>query len=61
MCYFFTVDEIEGLIRKAAEEEGLKIVGGQAAALVEREMENRKEGWKCGRKFVQGNWTVEKA
>lgn len=55
MTYFFRVDEIEGLMRNCRDSEGkFKLEG--SSEVVEREMENRGEGWGCTRRFVQGSF-----
>ncbi|GAA5860221.1 hypothetical protein JCM3774_000348 [Rhodotorula dairenensis] len=62
LTYFFTPEEITafvdsalGAIRndKGAGDE-VDLEGG--VEVVEREMENRKEGWGCTRRFVHGSW-----
>jgi methyltransferase-like protein 6 len=62
MTYFFTVEEVTKLINDACEEQTggrFEMVG--EAVVVEREMNNRAEGWGCTRRFVQGSWKkVEK-
>ncbi|KAK4690213.1 hypothetical protein P7C70_g9649, partial [Phenoliferia sp. Uapishka_3] len=61
LCYFFTVEEIEALVKQdSTGTEGVeKFRMKGEAKLIEREMENRKEGWGCKRRFVQGCWVKE--
>lgn len=64
LTYFFTPEEIETHIatalasvnaaRTAAGKAPIELEGG--VEVVEREMENRKEGWGCTRRFVHGSW-----
>ncbi|KAM0755139.1 S-adenosyl-L-methionine-dependent methyltransferase [Meredithblackwellia eburnea MCA 4105] len=54
MVYFFTGEEISILLSKACEGTEFEMVGN--VEIVERGVENRKEGWTFRRRFVQGSW-----
>lgn len=55
MTYFFTTEEINSMLQDASEADSdFKMVG--ECVVVERQMENRSEGWGCTRRFVQGSW-----
>jgi methyltransferase-like protein 6 len=62
LTYFFTPSEVtsfvdsalEDLRQRDDEEGGIELEG--SVEVVEREMENRKEGWGCTRRFVHGSW-----
>jgi methyltransferase-like protein 6 len=53
MSYFFTPEEVDGLVKEGCEE-GWRMEG--ECSVVEMEMANRAEGWGCTRRFVQGSW-----
>ncbi|GAA5991553.1 hypothetical protein JCM10908_005759 [Rhodotorula pacifica] len=57
LTYFFTPEEITTFVSSAVSSLGsneVELEGG--VEVVEREMENRKEGWGCTRRFVHGSW-----
>lgn len=59
LTYFFTAQEITAYVDSAVGElcrGGTDVELEGSVEVVEREMENRKEGWGCTRRFVHASW-----
>ncbi|GAA5924265.1 class I SAM-dependent methyltransferase [Sporobolomyces koalae] len=55
MTYFFSSQEVQGLVDQACRELGVTVEG--SIEVVERKLENRAQEWECTRRFVHGSWT----